>query len=109
LHRNIIDSPGYERRVKWFRLARLYRIRRTLVDAYRLMGDPLVPLRLKVIVLALAVLILSPLNILGDIPLLGLVDDFALLSLLANWFVRAAGRAQATAVIDADDGALVVR
>ncbi len=95
--------------VKFLRLARLYRIRRTMIDAFRLLRDPRVPLRLKLVALGLALLILSPLNILGDIPFLGLVDDVALMSMLAGWFVRAAGRAQATAVIDADDGALVVR
>ncbi|HTD33467.1 MAG TPA: hypothetical protein VK665_07400 [Candidatus Elarobacter sp.] len=35
---------------------------------------------------------LSPLNILGDIPLLGIVDDAALLALLVGWFVRSAER-----------------
>ncbi len=83
--------------MKWLRLGRLYRIRRTLLDALRLFRDPLVPLRLKLITLALALLILSPLNILGDIPFLGLIDDVALMSLLAGWFVRAAARHEATA------------
>ena len=95
--------------MKWFRLLRLYRIRTTLVDAYRLLRDPLVPLRLKLIVLGLALLILSPLNILGDIPVLGLVDDVALLSLLAGWFVGAAARSQAAATLDAEEYSLVVR
>jgi len=35
-------------------------------------------------------LVLSPLNILGDIPLLGIVDDAALLALPVGWFVRSA-------------------
>ncbi len=95
--------------MKWLRLFRLVRIRRALVDAYRLMRDPLVPLRLKLIALALAVLILSPLNILGDLPLLGLVDDVALLGLVAGWFIGAAARHQARAPLDADEFALVVR
>ncbi len=95
--------------MKWLRLFRLVRIRRALVDAYRLMRDPLVPLRLKLIALALAVLILSPLNILGDLPLLGLVDDVALLGLVAGWFIGAAARHQARATLDADEFALVVR
>jgi uncharacterized membrane protein YkvA (DUF1232 family) len=46
-----------------------------------------VPLHLKVIAGVLALLIISPLNILGDIPFLGLFDDVALLGLLAGWFV----------------------
>ncbi len=95
--------------MKWLRLLRLYRIRRTMLDAYRMLRNPLVPLRLKLIALGLAVLILSPLNILGDIPLLGLVDDLALLSLLAGWFIGAAARSQASATLDAEEYALVVR
>ncbi len=95
--------------MKWLRLVRLVRIRHTLANAYRSMRDPLVPFRLKLIALALALLILSPLNILGDIPLLGLVDDVALMSLLAGWFVGAAMRHQARATLDADEYALVVR
>ncbi len=51
-----------------------------------------VPMRLKLMALAAALFILSPLNILGDIPLLGIVDDMALLALLLNWFVRTAER-----------------
>lgn len=95
--------------MKWLRLVRLYRIRRTMLDAYRMLRNPLVPLRLKLIALGLALLILSPLNILGDIPLLGLVDDLALLSLLAGWFIGAAARSQASATLDAEEYALVVR
>ncbi len=94
--------------MKWLRLLRLYRIRRTMLDAYRMLRNPLVPLRLKLIALGLAVLILSPLNILGDIPLLGLVDDVALMSMLAGWFVRAAARHDAAQVLDAEKVALVV-
>jgi uncharacterized membrane protein YkvA (DUF1232 family) len=95
--------------VKLLRLFRLYRIRTTLLDAFRLLRNPSVPLRLKLITLGLALLILSPLNILGDIPLLGLVDDVALMSLLAGWFVRAAMRHEAAQVLDAREMGLVVR
>ena len=45
---------------------------------------------MKIIAAVLALAIVSPLNILGDIPLLGLFDDLALLSMLAGWFVGAA-------------------
>jgi uncharacterized membrane protein YkvA (DUF1232 family) len=65
--------------MKWLRLLRLVRLRRTLLDAYRLLREPLVPLPLKLTALGLVVLILSPLNVLGDIPLLGIVDDVALI------------------------------
>ena len=64
--------------------------RRTLARAYALARDARVPRHLKFLALAGAVFILSPLNILGDIPLLGLLDDAALLALLLAWFVRAA-------------------
>ena len=95
--------------MKIFRLFRLYRIRRTLLEAFRLLRDPQVPLRLKIIALALALLILSPLNVLGDIPFLGLIDDVALMSILAGWFVGAALRHDAARPLDADELALVVR
>jgi uncharacterized membrane protein YkvA (DUF1232 family) len=65
--------------------------RRAIVNAWHLARDERVPKRLKVMALIGALLILSPLNILGDIPLLGLVDDAALLGLLLSWFVRVAG------------------
>jgi uncharacterized membrane protein YkvA (DUF1232 family) len=37
---------------------------------------------------AAAVLVISPLNILGDIPLLGMLDDAGLLTLVMLWFTR---------------------
>jgi len=55
----------------------------------KLITDARVPLRLKLLLAAGVLFILSPLNILGDIPLLGMFDDVALLGFLANWFVRA--------------------
>lgn len=60
--------------------------------AFDLVRDPRVPLRLKVLTAAAALFILSPLNILGDIPLLGILDDAALLALVLTWFVRAGSR-----------------
>ena len=65
--------------------------RRNLVRAIALAQHPRVPLRLKLLALGAALFILSPLNLLGDIPLLGIVDDAALLALLLGWFVRSAG------------------
>ncbi len=64
--------------------------RRSAVRAFALARDPRVPLRLKVLAVAALLFILSPLNILGDIPLLGIVDDVALIALLLSWFVRVA-------------------
>ena len=64
--------------------------RRTAVRAYALIGDARVPLRLKLGAVAALLFILSPLNILGDIPLLGIADDAVLIALLLSWFVRVA-------------------
>jgi uncharacterized membrane protein YkvA (DUF1232 family) len=75
-----------------FRFFRLFRVWGSFRRAFLLMRDPGVPLHLKLIAGALALVIISPLNILGDLPLLGLVDDVALLALLAGWFVKAASR-----------------
>jgi uncharacterized membrane protein YkvA (DUF1232 family) len=66
--------------------------RRNLGRSWTLVQDVRVPLRLKIVLLAAALFIISPLNILGDIPLLGIVDDAALLALLLAWFVRSSGR-----------------
>ncbi len=68
-----------------------------------LIRDVRVPNRLKIIALALAIFIVSPLNILGDIPFLGIIDDAALLALLLNWFVSSAERHIATETIPGDD------
>ena len=65
--------------------------RQNLGRAIALVQHPRVPLRLKLMTLAAVLFILSPLNILGDIPFLGIVDDAALLALLLGWFVRSAG------------------
>jgi len=62
--------------------------RRTAVRAYALVCDARVPLRLKLTALAALLFILSPLNVLGDIPLLGIADDAVLIALLLSWFVR---------------------
>jgi uncharacterized membrane protein YkvA (DUF1232 family) len=64
--------------------------RRTAVRAYALVRDARVPLRLKLIAAAALLFIVSPLNILGDIPLLGIADDAVLIALLLSWFVRVA-------------------
>ena len=73
--------------MNFFRL--FFTLRTTAVRAFELIRDVRVPLRLKVLAVLAVVFILSPLNILGDIPLIGIVDDAALLALLLNWFVRA--------------------
>jgi uncharacterized membrane protein YkvA (DUF1232 family) len=69
----------------------LFTLRSTLTRAAMLARSVRVPKRLKWIALGLAVFIISPLNILGDIPFLGFLDDAALLGFLLQWFVRTAG------------------
>lgn len=81
----------------------LFTSRRSLARIPALVQSARVPMRLKLIALALALFILSPLNILGDIPLLGIVDDMALLALLVNWFVRTAERHEAGAPVEGTD------
>jgi uncharacterized membrane protein YkvA (DUF1232 family) len=63
---------------------------RRIVRAFELFRHPAVPRRFKVIALVAALVIISPLDLLGDIPVLGLFDDAALLALLLAWFVNAA-------------------
>lgn len=55
-----------------------------------LMRDDRVAFGLKALTIALALLIVSPFNFLGDIPALGLLDDAALLLILSTWFVSQA-------------------
>jgi uncharacterized membrane protein YkvA (DUF1232 family) len=77
--------------------------RRSLARIPALLQNGRVPLRLKLTALGLALFILSPLNVLGDIPLLGIADDVALLALLLNWFVRTAERHAASTTIEGTD------
>ena len=66
--------------------------RRSLPRVIPLARDARVPLWFKVATLFAAVLIVSPLDIFGDIPILGLFDDVMLLALLVNIFVLVAER-----------------
>jgi len=72
------------------KLMRFFVLRKQLAEAGRLLQSARVPTGLKLGALALAVLIISPLNVLGDIPFLGVVDDVAMMALLLGWFVRSA-------------------
>jgi uncharacterized membrane protein YkvA (DUF1232 family) len=58
-----------------------------------LLRDERVPAGLKVITGILALLIISPLDVFGDIPVLGLFDDAVLLTLLCMLFVWLATQA----------------
>lgn len=79
--------------MKIFRM--LGALRATLPRILPLMRDPRVPLWLKASTLASAALIVSPLDLLGDIPVVGIFDDVALLSLLGMLFVNLASSTQA--------------
>lgn len=71
-------------------LRTLFFSRRKLAAVVALFKDERVPVSLKALAVVLAVLIFTPLNILGDIPIIGLFDDAALLMFLMGWFVREA-------------------
>jgi uncharacterized membrane protein YkvA (DUF1232 family) len=78
---------------------------RLIGQAFRLLRHPAVPLRLKLLAAAGALLILSPIDLFGDIPVLGLFNDSVLLALLLAWFVRTATRfADAAPLVDVTPG-----
>jgi uncharacterized membrane protein YkvA (DUF1232 family) len=71
-------------------ISTVYRARKDLWRVFPLLRDERVPLLLKVGAIAGAVLIVSPIDLFGDIPGLGMVDDAILLAILATVFVRVA-------------------
>jgi len=75
---------------------RLFRVfataQRALPRILPLARDARVPLWFKAGALCAALLIISPLDIFGDIPVLGFLDDAVLLALLVNAFVMFAER-----------------
>ena len=73
-----------------FRL--LYAAKSAIFRTGPLMRDERVPLALKAVAVVLAIAVISPIDLLGDIPVLGALDDVALLTLLCMWFVNVAGR-----------------
>jgi len=66
--------------------------RSALSSTISLMRDERVPLFLKAASVGIALVIISPVDIFGDIPVLGALDDAALLALLCMWFVRQAAK-----------------
>ena len=74
-----------------------------------LLRDARIPLRMKIAAGLAALFIISPLNILGDIPLLGFLDDAALLLFLAHWFVGYGERTLANAAMDATGSQATMR
>jgi len=61
---------------------------KTAMLAARLLLDTRVSSLLKLGAAAAALVVVSPIDLFGDIPLLGPIDDIALLMLLATLFVR---------------------
>lgn len=57
------------------------------------MRDSRVPTGLKAIAGIVALLIISPIDVFGDIPVLGMLDDAVLLTVLCTLFVWAASKA----------------
>jgi uncharacterized membrane protein YkvA (DUF1232 family) len=82
----------------------------TIFRTVPLVRDARVPLSLKVVAALIGLLIISPLDIFGDIPVLGALDDAALLTLLCVWFVsRAARHVELVPARRRSGSALVVR
>jgi uncharacterized membrane protein YkvA (DUF1232 family) len=59
---------------------------------FPLMRDARVPLWSKIGVVLLAALVLSPFDLLSDVPVLGVIDDATLLLFIVNVFVNFAER-----------------
>lgn len=57
-----------------------------------LIRDARVPSSLKLVAAAMGLLVISPCDLFGDVPVLGALDDAALLTLLCMWFVSQAAR-----------------
>ena len=68
--------------------------KRELPRTFPLFRDPAVPAWAKVLAVLAAVLIVSPLNLLSDIPLLGFFDDAVMLAFVLHAFVRLRGCAE---------------
>ncbi len=80
-------------------LRTLFAVKQSLLRVVPLMRHESVPFALKAGTVALGVLIVSPIDLLSDIPVLGLLDDAALLSLLCYGFVQFASRHAARAAV----------
>lgn len=75
------------------RLLRLLLAARTAIfRTVPLMRDSRVPVSLKAAAILLGLIVVSPIDLFSDIPVLGALDDVALLTLLAMWFVHLADR-----------------
>jgi uncharacterized membrane protein YkvA (DUF1232 family) len=75
------------------RLLRLLLVaKKAIFRTLPLMRDVRVPWSLKLLTAAIALLVVSPVDLFSDIPVLGALDDAALLTLLCMWFVSQAGK-----------------
>ncbi|MBV8283022.1 MAG: hypothetical protein JO029_00620 [Candidatus Eremiobacteraeota bacterium] len=70
----------------------LYAAKTAIFRTVPLMRDVRVPFALKAVAVVIALGVISPIDIFGDIPVLGAFDDAALLTLLCLWFVNAAAK-----------------
>jgi uncharacterized membrane protein YkvA (DUF1232 family) len=85
-----LGEERYNRGVNLLKM--LAATRRAVPRILPLFRDARVPLWLKLATAVTAVFIISPLDIFSDIPIIGILDDAALLALLANLFVMFADR-----------------
>lgn len=90
-------------------LLRLFRARAGFLRVLPLMRDARVSTSLKLGAAAAALVIVSPVNLLGDIPIVGLLDDAVLLGLLATLFVKLATRQIERPVMARAEAPLAVR
>jgi uncharacterized membrane protein YkvA (DUF1232 family) len=73
------------------RLTRLFLAAKTAIfRTLPLVRDARVPTSLKLTAAAIGLLVISPIDVFSDIPVLGALDDAALLTLLCIWFVNQA-------------------
>jgi uncharacterized membrane protein YkvA (DUF1232 family) len=70
----------------------LFAAKTAIFRAFPLVRDARVPLSLKIVAAVTALLVISPIDVFSDIPVLGALDDAALLTLLCMWFVSRATR-----------------
>jgi len=70
----------------------LYAAKTAIFRTVPLLRDARVPMSLKLVAAAIGLLIISPVDLFGDVPVLGALDDAALLTLLCMWFVSQAAR-----------------
>ena len=75
------------------RMIRVFFAAKTAIfRAVPLMRDERVPLALKLTAATIGLLVISPIDIFGYIPVLGALDDATLLILLCMWFVAQAAK-----------------